>query len=64
MKYHAQLIDTATNTERPVGIYGNDLPEIERWAQAVLATAHREAVVYVYQTHETPLKVIQKPEDV
>ncbi len=60
-KYRATLEDGDTTRERPLTIYGEDLREIERWAEVVLKSALDCGAVYVFQSIEQQIKLIPKP---
>jgi hypothetical protein len=64
-KYRAILIDPGnTAQERPLQIFGNDLPELKNWAAKVLRTAVSPlAVVNIYQTLEQHIAMICKPKE-
>ena len=62
-RFRAILIDAGNTTqERPLQIFGNDRAEIDRWADTVLRQAvSPDAVVWVYQTVEMQVGLINKP---
>jgi hypothetical protein len=61
-KYRAVLIDPGNSAqERPLQIFGNDLPELKNWAVKVLRSAISPlAVVNIYQTLEQHIAMIPK----
>jgi len=61
LNYRAVLEDGDASRERPLQILGNSLEQIEEWAKKVLNTAIDGAVVNVFQTIETQIKIIPKP---
>lgn len=62
LNFRAILVDPGNTTaERPNQIFGTSRPEINEWADKVLATAiAKNAAVLVYQTVESQVDIITK----
>ena len=64
-KFRAILVDPGNAAqERPLQIFGNDLPELKNWAAKVLRSAvSPDAVMNIYHTIEQHIAMVCKPKE-